>query len=935
MLNTSALVAVIAVCCLVSLSTGVAAQERRMERGWMARAGVLQTFDRTADVDPIFGQWSAQFGGPLEVEFHGTPDTEYQVVVALRELYWQEPGKRLMDIQIGGTTVATVDSFGGPQGKPHAAIVRGTTNTRGLLRLLVKANPQSPDQNPAVCGFLLYAADAVLDARALVQGKGPKPLVTVNPADQTKRIPSIADGRLCFGNGYVFGTFVGPLEYAEEPVTQVHDKISRLWLGYATSNLAQVGLAPTIRDRRSGQEWTVRACDQYRVEDGVVIMETKLPIGRVRTETYGAWERPLFLRRIRFTPDKGVRGDFVIRTDLSLYRDFLLPEDEEALRRLQLCDDSREWPTPLQFPATETMRLTRNGKVVEWSYDNPLYRKVAIKSAEPNAVLSIQDTAGRTAGSDAVYSGDSAGVLVLERPCGARGGSLTVILAFDRDLDGAVKILDDTALRSVTPSAVQRRWARWYESGSVVRTGDTRLDTAYRAQFMSWKMALDQELGGHIVGGRYHIQTVWTRDAGVGVSVMLDAGHYAEVRRILRFFADHAYWNEKNNCLHANYHASGRVAQAMCAPGQAPVEEITQPGEWAMQMGGPQLDGMAYYLYNAGKYYRYTGDRQFVQELWPFVQKVADALAKDEMLTDEIGFDSGYLDSERRFHKYNPETGLIVDNVTEGGILREHLLMNALAVLGFREAYALSQVLGEERPLWARRAEAIDRSIRRHLIGEDGKTIRSHVPRPWLDGGRPTPLEGGYFWTCAATVPYLNYRDPLFRDFFARTVSADGKISAWGMWWATLAHAAFEADLMATGWNYLEQLAADLPLSNQIYEHSQDVVDSDGYSRTVTLNLYGFNYLTHAVIRGFACLGYDAHARRWFFRPQVPEGLGVVHSKLRIGRTWFHVTSSGHGDTVAEFRIDGKPQPLDGVLPETYLDGKTHEVVIRMTQRAR
>ncbi len=39
-------------------------------------------------------------------------------------------------------------------------------------------------------------------------------------------------GRLCFGNGHVFGCFVGTLELPEKPIYKVHDKISRLWLGY-------------------------------------------------------------------------------------------------------------------------------------------------------------------------------------------------------------------------------------------------------------------------------------------------------------------------------------------------------------------------------------------------------------------------------------------------------------------------------------------------------------------------------------------------------------------------------------------------------------------------------------------------------------------------------------------------------------------------------
>ncbi len=35
------------------------------------------------------------------------------------------------------------------------------------------------------------------------------------------------DGRLMFGNGYVLGAFVGPLEMPEKPIYKVHHKLTR------------------------------------------------------------------------------------------------------------------------------------------------------------------------------------------------------------------------------------------------------------------------------------------------------------------------------------------------------------------------------------------------------------------------------------------------------------------------------------------------------------------------------------------------------------------------------------------------------------------------------------------------------------------------------------------------------------------------------------
>ena len=150
------------------------------------------------------------------------------------------------------------------------------------------------------------------------------------------------------------------------------------------------------------------------------------------------------------------------------------------------------------------------------------------------------------------------------------------------------------------------------------------------------------------------------------------------------------------------------------------------------------------------------------------------------------------------------------------------------------------------------------------------------------------------------------------------------------MWFATLAHAAFEADLADVGWNYLSQVLDQLPESLLLYEHNQDVTGEDGVTRHVTLNLFGFAYLPHAVIRGFAGFGYDEKAKRYFFRPQVPDALGTVRSHIRIGGTTFDVTSSGNGEQVAEFKIDEVAQSLDGVLDSKSIDGGHHTVVIKM-----
>ena len=166
---------------------------------------------------------------------------------------------------------------------------------------------------------------------------------------------------------------------------------------------------------------------------------------------------------------------------------------------------------------------------------------------------------------------------------------------------------------------------------------------------------------------------------------------------------------------------------------------------------------------------------------------------------------------------------------------------------------------------------------------------------------------------------------------FRKQVDPKGNADGWGMWWATTAHAAFEADLPDVGWNYLSKYAAQLPVSLQAYEHYQIVEGADGTKRRATLNLFSFAYLPHSIIRGMTGFGYDEQTDVWFFRPQIPKEIGKVKSTIKIGNTWFDVESEGNGDKLIEYTIDGKNQlKTKGVLDKKYIDGKRHKVVVKM-----
>lgn len=434
------------------------------------------------------------------------------------------------------------------------------------------------------------------------------------------------DGRLCFGNGYVFGCFVGPLELPEKPIYKVHDKISRLWLGYSSSPSIGVGLQPVITDSKTGEKWIVGGVDNYRYENGVIFMETKLPVGKVITETYGLWQKPVFVRKIKFIPNENNSSNYLIRTSATLFKEHSnkppAANDKEAWRFYNVYkSDERERPVSHVFPAKEILTFDKKNKSVLWDYKDDRYRKIVIKTAQKSAKTIItQKTTNHCAN------------VVFENSCGKNGGELTIVLSFAskprfQARASAIKLMSEYDDKILKTETTQKKWKEWFDNGAVVKTGNKKLDNAYKNQLMYVKVALDEELGGHIVGGRYQIPTMWGRDSSIAMSTLLDAGHYDEVRKMLRFYPDHLSWNKRNNCIHANFHLSGRVWKSYCSEGQKPVE-----------------DNFCYYEGTA---------------------------------------ESKYYDKNKKFKKYNSETGLIVDNCWESDILGEYSLMNALAIVGF------------------------------------------------------------------------------------------------------------------------------------------------------------------------------------------------------------------------------------------------------------
>lgn len=156
--------------------------EKQRPYGVIAR-GSVAAISSQPDTLPMFDHWLIGEKQPIVCLFAAKPKTAYQVFVGFNEAWWDKPGQRIMDIEISGKIVATVDSFQKAKGTPSGHIFQVTTDERGGLTVRICPHLDVPDPNPVVCGVLLFPGGTALDVDAIIHQSGPKPLVTLLAAD--------------------------------------------------------------------------------------------------------------------------------------------------------------------------------------------------------------------------------------------------------------------------------------------------------------------------------------------------------------------------------------------------------------------------------------------------------------------------------------------------------------------------------------------------------------------------------------------------------------------------------------------------------------------------------------------------------------------------------------------------------------------------------
>ncbi len=161
----------------------VTANEKPRPFGCFTSPGSTAAIPAPADTHPMFSHWRIGEKRPIVGRFSAKPNTPYQVFLGFNEQWWDKPGQRLMDIEIAGKVVTTVDSFQTAKGTPSGYILPVTTDQRGGVTIRVCPHPGAPDQNTVVCGVLLFPADVKLDADAIIHQRGQNPLVALQAAD--------------------------------------------------------------------------------------------------------------------------------------------------------------------------------------------------------------------------------------------------------------------------------------------------------------------------------------------------------------------------------------------------------------------------------------------------------------------------------------------------------------------------------------------------------------------------------------------------------------------------------------------------------------------------------------------------------------------------------------------------------------------------------
>ncbi len=195
--------------------------------------------------------------------------------------------------------------------------------------------------------------------------------------------------------------------------------------------------------------------------------------------------------------------------------------------------------------------------------------------------------------------------------------------------------------------------------------------------------------GPSIQPGSRSYDRSWIRDGSLTSAALLRVGLHEPVRAFAEWFAPYQF-------------PSGKVPCCVDARGADPV---------------PENDSHGQLIYLIAEYYRHTGDRAFVERLWPHVQK---AVAYIETLTQQRMTPDYQSPARRAFY------GLMPESISHEGYSSKpmHSYWDDFFTLrGLRDAAFLAEVLGDKERT---RYEGLTATFRTNFFASIEATRREH-----------------------------------------------------------------------------------------------------------------------------------------------------------------------------------------------------------------
>jgi hypothetical protein len=230
----------------------------------------------------------------------------------------------------------------------------------------------------------------------------------------------------------------------------------------------------------------------------------------------------------------------------------------------------------------------------------------------------------------------------------------------DADVDISVP-LHEAAPRDAYETALSAITAEWNRKQNLVRVelpgSASRLTETMRSQLAYILINRD---GPGIQPGSRSYERSWIRDGSLTSTALLRLGHFQEVRDFINWYAKYQFDN-------------GKIPCCVDSRGADPVPENDSHGE---------------FIYLIAEYYRHTGDRALLENMWPHVAKAwtfMDSLRRSRMTPE-------YQQGDKRVFY-----GLLPQSISHEGYSAKPMHSywdDFFALRGFKDAAEIARILG-------------------------------------------------------------------------------------------------------------------------------------------------------------------------------------------------------------------------------------------------